>query len=156
MYLDFAKALGASPIATKPGDIYQGMERGVFEGTWWPFTKYIDWGFHEVTKYVVGPGIYNVCHPVLVNLDKWNSIPANMQNLIIEVFKQEERAVVQRDYAKIDENRKKLKAAGLKFIEFSPADTKKYLDLSQDNGWEGLLKRSGEYGPKLREALTKK
>jgi len=97
-----------------------------------------------------------VCHPVLVNLDKWNTIPANMQNLIVEVFKKEERAVVQRDYAKIEENRKKLKAAGLKFIEFSPADTKRYIDLSQSSGWEGLLKRSGEYGPKLREAQTKK
>ena len=78
-----------------------------------------------------------------------------MQNLIVEVFKQEERAVVQRDYAKIEENRKKLKAAGLKFIKFSPADTKRYIDLSQSSGWEGLLKRSPVDGPKLRKMLTK-
>jgi len=94
--------------------------------------------------------------PVLVNLDKWNSIPADMQNLIIEVFKQEERAVVQRDYTRIEDSRKKLKEAGMIFIEFSPEDTKRYIDLSQSSGWEGLLKRAGEYGPKLREAQTKK
>jgi TRAP-type C4-dicarboxylate transport system substrate-binding protein len=155
MYIDFTKALGATPIEAKPGDIYQGLERGVFDGTFWPFTKYIDWGFQEVTKYVVGPGIYNVCHPVLVNLDKWNSLSADLQNLLVEVMKQEERAVVSRDYAKIESERKKLKAAGLEFIEFSPEDTKRYIDLSQSSGWEGLVKRSPEEGPKLRKMLSK-
>jgi TRAP-type C4-dicarboxylate transport system substrate-binding protein len=155
MYIDFVKALGAIPIETKPGDIYQGLERGVFDGTFWPFTKYIDWGFQEVTKYVVGPGIYNVCHPVLMNLDKWNSIPADQQNLLMEVMKQEERAVVSRDYAKIESETKKLKKAGLEFIEFSPEDTKRYLDLSQSSGWEGLIKRSPDDGPKLRKMLSK-
>lgn len=155
MYLDFVKALGAIPIETKPGDIYQGLERGVFDGTFWPFTKYIDWGFQEVTKYAVGPGIYNVCHPVLVNLDKWNSLSGHLQNLIMEVMKQEERAVVQRDYAKIEKERKKLKEAGMEFIKFSPADSKRYLDLSQDSGWEGLIKRSPVDGPKLRKMLAK-
>ena len=155
MYIDFVKALGAIPIETKPGDIYQGLERGVFDGTFWPFTKYIDWGFQEVTKYAVGPGIYNVCHPVLMNLDKWNSIPADQQNFLMEVMKQEERAVVSRDYAKIESETKKLKKAGLEFIEFSPEDTKRYLDLSQSSGWEGLIKRSPDDGPKLRKMLSK-
>jgi TRAP-type C4-dicarboxylate transport system substrate-binding protein len=155
MYLDFAKALGVTPIATKPGDIYQGIERGVFNGTWWPFTKFRDWGFHEVAKYAVGPGIYNVCHPVLVNLDTWNKIPVRIQGLLTAVMMQEERAVVARDMAKIKKETAALKAAGITFIEFSPSDTKRYLDLSQSSGWAGESKRAGKWGPTLQKMLAK-
>lgn len=155
MYLDFVKALGATPINTKPGDIYQGLERGVFDGTYWPFNKFRDWGFHEVAKYVVGPGIYKVCHPVLINLDTWNKIPVRIQGLITAVMMEEERAVVGRDYKEMKEEGEALKAAGMTFIEFSPSDTQRYLDLSQSSGWEGLMERSGKWGPTLRKMLSK-
>ena len=155
MYIDFVKALDATPINTKPGEIYQALERGVAIGTFWPFNKLRDWGFQEVTKYVVGPGIYIVCHPVLINLDTWNRIPADQQTLLMDVMKQEERAVVGRDMDSIAKEQKGLLEAGMTFIEFSPADTKRYLDLANSSGWEGLLNKVGEYGPKLRKALTK-
>jgi len=58
MYIDFLKALGTTPISTSPGDIYQAMERKVVDGFCWPFTKVRDWGFHEVTKHVIGPSFY--------------------------------------------------------------------------------------------------
>jgi TRAP-type C4-dicarboxylate transport system substrate-binding protein len=156
MYMDFMKALGASPIETKPGDIYQALERGVVDGYCWPFTKVRDWGFHEVTKFVVGPGFYDVCHPVIVNLDTWNKLSKDQQDTIMDVMKEEEKAVVARDLATIERERKGLmEEAKLIFIEFSPEDTKRYLDLADSSGWEGLLKRSPVYGPKLRKALSK-
>ncbi|MFH1489193.1 MAG: TRAP transporter substrate-binding protein DctP [Pseudomonadota bacterium] len=155
MYIDFLKALGAIPISTKPGDIYQAMERKVVDGFCWPFTKVRDWGFHEVTKYVIGPGFYNVCHPVIINLDKWKQLPESAQKILIDVMKQEERAVVARDLKKIEEEKGLLKKAGMTFIEFSPADTKRYLDLAWESGWEGLAKRSPEYASKLKKALAK-
>ncbi len=36
MYIDFLKALGANPVVTKPGDVYQALERGVVDGVMWP------------------------------------------------------------------------------------------------------------------------
>jgi TRAP-type mannitol/chloroaromatic compound transport system substrate-binding protein len=155
MYIDFVKALGAIPIETKPGDIYQGLERGVFDGTYWPFNKFREWGFHEVAKYIVGPGIYDVCHPVLINLDTWNKIPVRISGLITAVMMQEERAVVARDYEEIKQETEGLKAAGLTFIEFSPADAQRYIDLSQSSGWQGLIQRAPEWGPTLRKLLSK-
>ena len=155
MYIDFVKALGAIPIETKPGDIYQALERGVVDGYCWPYTKIRDHGFHEVTKYVIGPAFYNVCHPVLVNLDSWNKMPKHLQDLLVEVMKEEERIVTARDLAKIEKEKEMLKKVGLKFIQFSPEDTKKYLDLAGSSGWEGLIARSPDYGPKLRKMLTK-
>ncbi|MFH1629291.1 MAG: TRAP transporter substrate-binding protein DctP [Pseudomonadota bacterium] len=155
MYIDFVKALGAIPIETKPGDIYQALERNVVDGTFWPFTKLRSWGFHEVTKYVVGPGIYMVCHPVLINLDVWKKIPDPLKKGLMEIMQQEERVVIARDRENAANERKLLKNTGMEFIEFSPEDTKKYIGLADSSGWEGLLKKAGDYGPKLRKALSK-
>jgi len=155
MYIDFVKALEAIPIETKPGDIYQALERNVVDGTYWPFTKLRSWGFHEVTKYVVGPGIYMVCHPVLVNMDSMKKLPDHLQKALTDLMKEEEHVVIERDRANAKKERQLLKQAGMEFVEFSPEDTKKYIELADSSGWEGLLKKAGEYGPKLRKTLSK-
>ena len=155
MYIDFVKALNAIPIETKPGDIYQALERNVVDGTYWPFTKYRSWGFHEVAKYVVGPGIYMVCHPVLINLDTWKNMPDALKKGLMEIMEEEERVVIARDRRNADNERKLLKEAGMNFIEFSPADTKKYIELADSSGWEGLTKKAPDYGAKLKKALSK-
>lgn len=156
MYIDFVKAMGAIPVETKPGDIYQALERNVVDGTYWPFTKHRSWGFHEVTKYVVGPGIYMVCHPVLINLDVWKKLPDNLKKALAENMKEEERVVIARDRANAKKEAELLKKAGMEFVAFSPEDTKKYIELADSSGWAGLLPKAGEYGPKLRKALAKK
>lgn len=155
MYIDFLKALGANPIVTKPGDIYQSLERGVVDGFCWPLFTIRPWGWQEVTKYVVGPGFYKVCHPLLVNLDKWKQIPPEIQKALIEVEMEEEHVVAKRDMEKIRKERELLKKAGLEFIEFSKSDTKKYFDLAYSSGWEGQIKKAPEYSEKLRPLLSK-
>lgn len=156
MYIDFVKALGAIPIETKPGDIYQALERNVVDGTYWPFTKLRSWGFHEVTKYVVGPGIYMVCHPVLINMDAWKKLPDNLKKALTDLMKEEEKVVIARDRANAKKEKELLKQAGMEFVDFSAEDTKKYVELADSSGWEGLLKKAGDYGPKLRKALAKR
>ena len=155
MYIEFLKALGTIPISTKPGDIYQAMERKVVDGFCWPYTKVRDWGFDEVTKYVIGPGFYNVCHPVLINLDTWNKLPKGVQDLLVEVMEEAERRVTARDDKQVADEGPLLKKAGMTFITFSPEDTKKYLDLAYSSGWEWAMKASPEYAPELKKALTK-
>lgn len=155
MYIDFMKALNVTPIETSPGDIYQAIERGVVDGFCWPVYSIRNWGWHEVTKYFAGPDFYKVCHPILMNLDKWNEIPEEMQTALMEVLMAEEWAAVGRDMVKLKKERNLLKKAGLTYIEFSPADSKRYYDLAYDSAWEGLLKKAPVYGPQLRNLLTK-
>ena len=155
MYVDFLKALGATPVSTKPGDVYQALERGVVDGMMWPFFSIRGWGWHEVAKYVVGPGFYKVSHPLLVNVKTWNKIPKKVQDVLMEALRLE---VIQ-----IDANTEKdikneyvlLKKAGMEIIEFSPADTKKYLDMAYAEGWKGQLKMEQEDTTKLRKLLSK-
>ena len=155
MYVDFLKALGTTPVETKPGDIYQALERGVVDGTMWPLFTIRTWGWHEVTKYVVGPGFYKVSHPLLMNAKKWDSLPKHIQEVLMEALRLEVIVIDKRTAEEITNEYKLLLVAGLEIIEFPAVETKKYLDMAYDEGWKGQLKMESEYTLKLRKLLTK-
>jgi TRAP-type transport system periplasmic protein len=155
MYIEFIHALGANPVETKPGDVYQALERNVVDGYMWPFFSIRPWGWQEVTKYVVGPSFYKVCHPILINLDTWNKIPAPIQEALGKVLDEQNKLELVRDNEKMANEHKLLEKAGMQFIEFSPQDTKKYLDLAYSSGWAGLMERAPKYAPELKKLLTK-
>ena len=155
LYLEFMNAIGAAPVDTSPGDIYQALERGVVDGFIWPFFTIRTWGWHEVSKYVVGPSFYKVCHGIIINMDKWNQLSKPVQQTLHEVLRQEARDAAKRDAKKVAEEKELLKKAGMEFITFSEADTQRYLDMAYESAWEGMLKKSPEYAPKLRKILSK-
>ena len=155
IYLEFMNAIGAAPVDTSPGDIYQALERGVVDGFIWPFYTIRTWGWHEVSKYVVGPQFYKVCHGILINMDVWNQLSKPVQQTLHDVLREEARLAAERDAKKVAEEKELLQKAGMKFITFSEADTQRYLDMAYDSAWEGMMKKAPEYAPKLRKVLTK-
>lgn len=155
MYVDFLKALGSIPIEISPGEVYQALERGVVDGFMWPLVSIRGYGWHEVTKYVVGPPFYKVSHPILMNAKKWDSLPNHIQKVIMEALRLEVIEVDKRTQEDIQNEYKELKKVGLEIVNFSPEETKKYLDIAYDEGWKGQLKMEQEYTQKLRKLLTK-
>jgi TRAP-type C4-dicarboxylate transport system substrate-binding protein len=155
MYVDFLKALGANPVVVKPGDVYQALERGVVDGLMWPLDSIRPWGWHEIVKYVVGPPFYKVSHPLLMNAKKWDSLPKHIQDVIREAVRLEIIAIDARTADDISNEYKAMKKAGMQVINFSPVDTKKYLDMAYEEGWRGQLTMESVYTPKLRKLLTK-
>jgi TRAP-type C4-dicarboxylate transport system substrate-binding protein len=155
MYVDFLKALGSTPVDTSPGDVYQALERGVVDGFMWPLVSIRGYGWHEVAKYVVGPPFYKVSHPLLMNAKKWDALPKHIQKVLMEALRLEVIAIDKRTEEEIDKEYKELKKAGMEIVKFSPAETKKYLDMAYDEGWKGQLKMEQEYTNKLRKLLTK-
>jgi len=155
MYIDFLKALGATPIETAPGDVYQALERGVVDGYMWPLVSIRLYGWQEVSKYVVGPSFYKVSHPLLMNAKTWDSLPKHIQAVLMEALRLEVVAIDARTAEEISNEYKLLMVAGMEIIKFSAAEEKKYLDMAYDEGWKGQLKMEQEYTSKLRKLLTK-
>ena len=155
MYIDFLKALGATPIETAPGDVYQALERGVVDGYMWPLVSIRLYGWQEVSKYVVGPSFYKVSHPLLMNAKTWDSLPKHIQAVLMEALRLEVVAIDARTAEEISNEYKLLMVAGMEIIKFSAAEEKNYLDMAYDEGWKGQLKMEQEYTGKLRKLLTK-
>ena len=81
------KALGGVPVAMPQGGTYEALKKGVVEGTFGPMEVLKGWKQAEVVKYTTE--CYNIGYTttffVVMNLDKWNALPADMKKIFDEV-----------------------------------------------------------------------
>ena len=49
---------------------------------------------------------------------------------------------------------KEMQKRGMKVIKFSPEDTKWYVDLAYEAGWDEIIKQNPKLGPKLKKLLS--
>lgn len=84
------EALGAVPVAMPQGQTYESLQKGVVEGTFAPIETLKGWKQAEVIKSTTdSSGIgYTTAMFVVINLQKWNSLPADVRKVIEEVSDQ--------------------------------------------------------------------
>jgi TRAP-type C4-dicarboxylate transport system substrate-binding protein len=152
LYVPFLKALGASPVTMPPPEVYTALKRGVVDGFMWP-TIISGWGWQEVVRYAVVPSVFAIEPATLMNLDKWNKIPKDLQDSITNSFKKVERIGAKQWNDRVNKEWASLEKVGVKRIKFSEADAKKLHDTAYDETWKAVIKMAPKYGPKLR-ALT--
>lgn len=70
---------GAAPVSMPAPDKYMALQRGTLDGacTGWEFAFGAKW--YEVAKYVLWNPISGGSMPVLMNKNKWDSLPADIQ-----------------------------------------------------------------------------
>jgi TRAP-type C4-dicarboxylate transport system substrate-binding protein len=81
------KALGGVPVAMPQGDTYESLQKGVVDGTFGPIEVLKGWRQAEVIDYTTDfrDAGYTACMYVVMNLNTWNSLPGDIQNIIMEV-----------------------------------------------------------------------
>ncbi len=153
---EFVKALGAQLLRPKIAELYTSLERGVADGLMYPVSA-PDIKLEEVVTHVVDHPFYIRNSLVwLVNLDTWNGLSKDNQDLLIDVMKGMERDAEARDTGRIAGYIKIMKDAGLKFVKLPPADAKRFIDLAYDTEWEKLKSRLGpEDYEKVRKLVIK-
>ena len=152
-HIDFLKKLGAQPLVIPPPDVYTALERGLVDGYIWVAGLIDDWGWQEVTKYVVNAPFYTAANLVLVNKKKWDEMPEHLQKLITETEEQAEHYVVGRADALMKQKFEAYKKLGIKFIDLSPAENAKFVDAAYSALWDVVLAKAPENGAKLKQLL---
>ncbi|OPL16495.1 MAG: C4-dicarboxylate ABC transporter substrate-binding protein [delta proteobacterium MLS_D] len=81
------RALGAVPVGMSQGEAYEALQKGVVEGTFTPIETLKGWKQAEVVKYTtectsIG---YTTAMFVVMNNNKWNSLPADIQKIFDDV-----------------------------------------------------------------------
>ena len=80
------KALGATPVAMPMPDVYEALSKGVVGGNVAPPEVLKGWKQADVTDYIaIVPPVYNGVHYCVMNLDKWNALPADVQKAIDDI-----------------------------------------------------------------------
>ena len=150
------KAWGGAWTQVESNDSYTAMEQGVCVAiAGQPIAILESQSMYEVADYAVDHGYFKGTAQVIMNLDKWNSLPPHLQDLLTETAKeatQEIKAIGDADVARI---RQDAIDKGFQFITFPPAVAEKYVKDAYDTAWDLLEEKFPQQAPGLRAALTK-
>jgi len=142
LYDRFMKALGIAPVTISAGDTYTALERGTVGGFGWPSIGPRQRGWLEVVKNVIDLPFYGSNNiTAVMNLDKWNKLPKDLQDRIIKVTAEFE-PIMYNHFVKANEKEwVELDKIGIKRIKFSKAENTKYLNLAHQVEWDNLSRK---------------
>ena len=156
LYIPFMKALGVNPITIGPMEIYTAMQRGVVDGFMWPNYAVPGLGWHEVTKYMVTQDVFQIEPATVVNLDKFKSLPPEVQKALKDAVEVMEGVDTARSLVRVEQDWKTMAKAGMTKIDLPEADAAKFVEMSQDITWKFVNEQAPKYGPELQKLTTKK
>jgi len=151
------QGIGGIPSTVQTTEYNTALERGTVDGISTSIYIATSYGFQGVCKYVVQPGFFRASVSLPMNLAKWNSIPPDLQKLLIS-----EMAAFEAKFSPYElEQRnifiKKFTDAGVKRIDLAPDVAKWFVNASTDGAWKYAQERQpGDIIPKMRQLLTKK
>jgi len=84
------KALGGTPVPKPMPETYQMLQKGVVDGAVYPLEANKGWKLGEVTDYATAAfsAAYTTSFFVVMNKDKWNALPADIQGIIEKINKE--------------------------------------------------------------------
>lgn len=90
----YMEACGATPIILAPPDYYMSLETGVVEGIFMSYEVLGVHKLHEVTKFHLNVPAATAVGSAIMNLDKWNSLPADLQQILEGSFAEVEQTII--------------------------------------------------------------
>lgn len=76
------RELGGVPLQVPPGEIADGMSKGVIDGAIFNYEAAESFGLGSVTKFVSEPGFMTATLTLAMNADKYNSLPADLKTIV--------------------------------------------------------------------------
>ena len=84
------ESLGGTPVAMSQPETYEALQKGVVEATFCPIETLKGWKQGEVIDCVTDTSVigYTTAMFVVMNLDRWNAMPADIQEVFNAVSKE--------------------------------------------------------------------
>lgn len=139
----FVKEVGGEPVTLPPGEVYIAVDRGTVDGFTWPyFDGFTNFGWQKIIKYVIDEPLYRNGVGINVNLDKWNSLPEDVQEIMIDAVRSTQQWAQGWIAAHQSSQLKIMLDAGMKKLTLSDAESKQWAKIANDSMWahfEGVL-----------------
>jgi TRAP-type C4-dicarboxylate transport system substrate-binding protein len=85
LFENFLRSQGAQTTTMSAPALLEALEDGDIDGYVWPQWGFDVLGWQEFTRYRYGPGFMNTAAPVLVNLDRWNSLADDQRDCLSDM-----------------------------------------------------------------------
>lgn len=154
-YNEIVGSLGATAVVIPFGELYSSAEKGVIDGLVWPTVGAVGFKFHEVTPYLAEPAFGTVSYLIMMNLDKWNSLDANTQNVLLEAGHKLEQDTIGTFNALLDVENAAMVAAGAQTtsIGLSLDEANR---LFAEGAMDVAIEKSGAVGEAFRDFVAEK
>jgi len=153
------EALGAVAVAMPQGGTYEALQKGVVEGTFGPIEVLKGWKQGEVIDYTtecfaVG---YTTAMYIVMNKDKWNSLPEDVQKTIDELSDFWTNVHGYMWDSTDQQGREFTKNQGNELISLSEAESAKWRKAVEPviQGYASDTPDGAEYVEKVRELIDK-
>lgn len=152
------KNLGTTPVGIPLPGTYEAAEKGVIDGGLIMWAMVPTWNFAEVFDYWTDVALFPVVTQVSMNLEKWNSLPADIQKDIMSVC-----GVAGSEFAGRtgwgpevkEETYAAMKKAGTKMerIELDPGELEKWKKIAGEPIWKEWVQQMEKKGLPGQELL---
>ena len=149
-YRPFLKALGAMPIDITSSEVYTALERGTVDAMAWTGVSMSNEGFQNFVHYRIEPGVLNAVMTMQVNLDRWRSLPPDIQSFLVAESMIYERESRERFFEIAREEKVTLARDGMSYVDLPAAVAESYKKLATDAVWGRMGSRVPESVARLR------
>src|SRR4030042_475376 len=155
-YDPMINTIGGAPVRVPGGEIYSALEKGVVDGACWPAIGALEYKWYEVVKYMVRPCFGDAIELILVNLNSWNRLSKDLQDLLTTTAMEVEEEGRAAMLKLLETEERELQKKGMELLVLPPREGEKLLNTFYEKSWEGLvLKREPDFGPRLKEAVDR-
>jgi TRAP-type transport system periplasmic protein len=155
---DQLKALGAIPIQMAMFDIYEAMSKGVLDGTDSAWEAVSSFKFYEVAKNYTFTNLALYEFSIIMNKEKWQSLPKDIQEAITSVSGLEGSKLFGRNW--YDEVEpvvlEKIKKEGVAMNTYTlpPEEVKRWRSVAGEPIWQSWVKKmEGKGMPEAQQIL---
>jgi TRAP-type transport system periplasmic protein len=141
IYQPFYESQGITAVNVQVPEMYSALERGVIEGLGFPLVGLTNFGWEKQVKFRVQPGWWQGDVAIIANLDVWKKLDAKQRELLQAVAIETERKAHEFFQAEQRKEEQKLVAAGMKDLQPSAAEGRKFAAAAHDSLWQQLGKR---------------
>ena len=150
IYVNSISALGAQAISMPLGDVYTSLQTGAIDAMEGTMDTITQQKFYEQGKYIIMDS--HVFQPLFVtyNLDAWNALSADTQNLILECVSDAEKLQLSLHDTALEEEYTACEDAGLKIMELTDRD--KWIEAVKETS-AAYAQENGELGQKIYSVI---
>ena len=141
IYRPFYETQGITAVNVQVPEMYSALERGVIEGIGFPLIGITNQGWEKLIKYRIQPAFWQGDLAIIANLDAWKKLDPKQREALQGAVTETERKAHDFFQAESKREEQKLFAAGMKDLQPSAAEGKKYAAAAHNSLWEQLGKR---------------
>lgn len=154
MLAKVVKSLGASPQRMPPAELYQGLQRGVVDGAIRSAADAWGYGERDVYKTIIKPPLFLIGGSLFYGAKAWDKLPEDVRQLLNDVAIELEPQVMTYFHEVNEQGTAELLKTGSKIYRLTPAEINR-VNQARLAYWDEIVKRSPDYGSRLRKILER-